>query len=160
TGSSAHTDRTGRVPIVKAGDPDLAASSQARPGEGPTSFEALVSAERTYPANVIPTNVVANAGRTFDRIARADGDVPKGGHGFIPYGPTRRAYEPGIIAFSGATDVTASRVTAMLVAPTCVKGNCRLWVGVAGGGVWRTEDALSSNPTWRWLDAGLGTNSI
>ena len=36
-----------------------------------------------------------------------------------------------------------------------------MWVGTAGGGVWRTDDAMhTSDPKWRWIGRGLGTNSI
>src|SRR5262249_7994727 len=42
-----------------------------------------------------------------------------------------------------------------------LSGGCRLWVGTAGGGVWRTEDAMrTDDPGWRWIGQGLGTNSI
>src|SRR5262249_50988691 len=66
----------------------------------------------------------------------------------------------GGLSFCGATTATASRVTAMVVAPTCTAGNCRLWVGVSGGGVWRTDDALAADPTWTYLTAGIAQNSV
>src|SRR5207302_1661853 len=37
---------------------------------------------------------------------------------------------------------------------------CRLWVGTAGGGVWRTDDALAATPTWTWLTGVLALNSV
>src|SRR6185437_9260443 len=36
---------------------------------------------------------------------------------------------------------------------------CRLWVGAAGGGVWRTADALASKPAWSSSSTGLASNS-
>ena len=42
--------------------------------------------------------------------------------------------------------VTAGRVTAMAIAPSCTKQSCRLYVAAAGGGIWRTTKALSGNP--------------
>ena len=39
-------------------------------------------------------------------------------------------------------------------------GNCRLWVAAAGGGVWRTDDALSNRPTGRSSRARSATNAI
>ena len=44
--------------------------------------------------------------------------------------------------------------TALVIAPTCGSGNCRIWVGVSGGGVWRTDDALAPNPSWTWPNGG------
>src|SRR5438067_956220 len=31
---------------------------------------------------------------------------------------------------------------------------------VSGGGVWRTDDALASNPSWTWLTEDIGQNSV
>src|SRR5207247_1195907 len=77
-----------------------------------------------------------------------------------PYAPLSVALQPGVLAFSGATNATASRVTALVIAPTCSPGTCRLWVGVSGGGVWRTDDALAADPAWTWLNGDLAQNSV
>ena len=113
---------------------------------------------RTYPANVIPPAMVENAKNTFKNIA-AQGD-PNGNNHWQAYGPIQHSIQPGVLAFSGATNTTASRDTALVVAPTCVPGNCRLWVGTSGGGVWRTNDALASDPTWTWLTPDIAQNSV
>ena len=56
----------------------------------------------------------------------------------------------------------SGRVSALAISPTCaLNGPCRLWVGTAGGGVWRSDDAMHPEDAgWRWIGAGLGTNSI
>ena len=56
----------------------------------------------------------------------------------------------------------SGRVAALAISPTCqLQSSCRLWVGTAGGGVWRTDDAMNpTDPGWRWIGQGLGTNSI
>ena len=143
-----------------AGDPDaLLKSAHTRPSEGPVGgYEAYKSAVRTYPANVIPPSMVQNAKNTFLKIAK-QGD-PKNNNFWLSYGPLQNSIQPGVLAFSGATNATASRVTALVIAPTCVAGNCRLWVGVSGGGVWRTDDALAASPTWTWLTGVLALNSV
>jgi hypothetical protein len=141
------------------GDPDAAATSADTPGEGPVGgYEAYLSAAKTYPANVIPPAFVQNAKNTFEKIAK-QGD-PQGNNHWNSYGPLQNSIQPGVLSFSGATTPTASRDTALVVAPTCVPGNCRLWVGTAGGGVWRTNDALAADPAWTWLDGGLALNSV
>ncbi len=63
---------------------------------------------------------------------------------------------------SGLADSVSGRVSTLAISPLCERqGRCRLWVGTAGGGVWRTEDALNTvDPKWRWIGRGLGTNSI
>jgi hypothetical protein len=142
------------------GDSDaVLRSARTIPSEGPIGgYEAYKSAARTYPANVIPPSMVENAKKTFFKILK-QGD-PKNNNFWMPYGPVQNAIEPGVLAFTGKTDTTASRVTALVIARTCVPGNCRLWVGAAGGGVWRTDNALAADPTWTWLTGSLDLNSV
>lgn len=56
----------------------------------------------------------------------------------------------------------SGRVAALAISPRCaIDGPCRLWVGTAGGGVWRTDDAMHPEDVgWRWIGQGLGTNNI
>jgi hypothetical protein len=68
---------------------------------------------------------------------------------------------PDILTFSGAEYFTSGRVTALAIDPSCSKSRCRVWVGAAGGGVWRTENALSgSGASWTFLSDSFGTNAI
>src|SRR5438477_3314955 len=147
-----------------AGDPDVVLRrARTTPGEGPVGgYEAYKSAARTYPANVIPPSMVQNAKKTFNKIATqtATQAAPTINNVWQSYGPLQNSIEPGVLAFSGATDATASRDTALVIAPTCVPGDCRLWVATAGGGVWRTNDALAGSPSWTWLTGVLDLNSV
>jgi hypothetical protein len=71
--------------------------------------------------------------------------------------------ETSLVDPSGAsTESVSGRVAALAISPTCESnGPCRLWVGAAGGGVWRTDDALDPmDVRWRWIGQGLGTNNI
>jgi Arc-like DNA binding domain len=145
---------------LSGGDPD--ATSATKPGLGVDAAEAYLSAERTYPANVIPTSVVQNAEATFNKISGQNdprGLAGKFGH-WDQYGPRENAIQPGVLSFSGATTPTASRITALVISPKCTPGQCRLWAGVAGGGVWRTNNALAPNPKWQWLTPELAQNSV
>jgi hypothetical protein len=136
--------------------------------EGPTSFEQWRAQSRTYPAKTVPANVVARARATFNRIAARDARrlaharrLQIDGHKWKLYGPTENATEPGVLAFSGATNNTASRVTAMVADPDCNAHHCRLWTGVSGGGVWRTDNATATNPKWKQISPKeLDQNSV
>ena len=135
------------------------------PGLGPNTFDAYQAAELAYPANVIPPAIAQRAGATFNAIAAHDakaGDPKGAGRSWQIFGPRQDALQPGVLAFSGATNSTASRVTALVVDPNCGKSaGCRVWVGVAGGGIWRTENALSQNPEWKQMNPdGLDQNSV
>src|SRR5438093_1915194 len=156
-----------RLVISKiAGERDAeSTSARTTPGEGPIGgYEAYKSATRTYPANVIPPSMVQNAKKTFNKIAtqtaaNSTSSTISNNH-WQSYGPIQNSIQPGVLSFSGATTATASRDTALVIAPTCVPGNCKLWVGSAGGGVWRTDDALAATPTWTWLTGVLALNSV
>jgi hypothetical protein len=67
---------------------------------------------------------------------------------------------PDILTFTGTEYVTSGRITALGIAATCTVSNCRLYVGAAGGGVWRTDNALSNTPTWTFVSGSFGTNAI
>src|SRR5258708_3086733 len=110
-----------REPFVSkfaGGDPDQKVNAATTPGESPIGgFDAYRPAGRTYPGDEIPPQAVQNAKATFQQIALADakGDPGAKGHKLNFYGPLQTAIQPGVTAFSGATNTTASRVTAMAV---------------------------------------------
>ena len=35
-----------------------------------------------------------------------------------------------------------------------------MWITPAGGGVWRTNNALARHPDWKYLSGSFGINSI
>jgi hypothetical protein len=153
-GSSAGQDRAARA-LKGAAEADSAA---AMPGLGPAAAEAYQSAERTYPANTIPQSVVKNAAATFSKIASENGGGDSSA--WQQFGPKVNASQPGVLAFSGATNTTASRVTAMVIDPNCSQEECRIWAGVSGGGVWETTDAQAPNPGWHRVTHDLAQNSV
>ena len=119
--------------VGKLGAAEATESAAETPGLGPTSYEAYLQAERTYPANNIPVRIQRRAKVTFSKIARADlkrMNQVKQGHGFLwahsngqwkLYGPKTYGVQPGVTSFSGATNVTASRVTALVADPDCTR---------------------------------------
>jgi hypothetical protein len=145
-------------------------SKEGTAGEGPLGgYEAYRAASRTYPATSVPPSIVAHAKATFAKIARRDARLASSGRRFMAaghkwhlYGPKQNATEPGVIAFSGATNNTASRVTALVVSPDCgSREGCRVWAGVSGGGVWMTENATTPNPEWKQVSPkDLDQNSV
>ena len=161
---SGSTQAGNAAVLAKAGEGGDADSAGDTPGLGPVSFDAYQAAERTYPANVIPPAITQRAEDTFNAIAAADakkGDPKGASHTWHLYGPVRNATEPGVISFSGATNNTASRVTALVADPNCTAKQCRLWTGVSGGGVWRTDNALAPKPDWKQVSPEqLDQNSV
>jgi len=149
-----------------------AASKEASAGEGPAGgYEAYVSASRTYPANVISPAIVKRAQTTFSRLAKRDARFAKTARGrhfldnnggkWEQYGPRTFGLEPGVISFSGATNVTASRTVAIVADPDCTASKCRVWAGTSGGGVWMTDNILAPDPTWQQMSPEqLDQNSV
>jgi hypothetical protein len=62
-------------------------------------------------------------------------------------GPTSSIY-PAFLNRHGSQYITSGRITALAISPDCTTLQCTLWVGAAGGGVWRTDKALSGNGNW------------
>jgi hypothetical protein len=168
---TAKSSGTGTGPAFMpkaASDPDSSAAAKA--GLGPNSYEAYLQAERTYPANVIPARISRRAKLTFNRIAVATArhrvqlrsrGFAEDGHKWKHYGPDHNATQPGVTSFSGATNNTAARVTAIAVDPSCTANHCRVWVGASGGGVWRADNILAPNPDWKQVGPkDLAQNSV
>jgi hypothetical protein len=150
-------------------------NKEAKVGEGRAGgYEAYRAAARTYPANLISPAIVARAKVTFAKIAKRDARLrarlrAAHGRGFMSadephwslYGPRKYAVEPGVLAFSGATNVTASRTVALVADPDCSARRCRLWAGTSGGGVWRTNNVLAPDPHWTQIaPEELAQNSV
>jgi len=54
----------------------------------------------------------------------------------------------------------SGRLTAMAIDPKCKPQECALYIGAAGGGVWRTKNALAPNPQWKFSSDGIPSNAI
>ncbi len=59
-----------------------------------------------------------------------------------------------------APTIFSGRTTAIAVAPTCTPSSCTVFIGAAGGGVWRTSNALASSPSWSPASNGIESNAI
>ena len=121
----------------------------------PIGFYDLLAYMQAYPAPVGSPEVAQLVGRKYSAFA----GVQRGGSQAAEW----RNLGPATVGDSGnATGNISGRVSALAISPRCTTGgSCRLWVGTAGGGVWRTDDAMNtSDPKWRWIGHGLGTNSI
>lgn len=154
----------------------LASVAQAQqPGQGlgsppaadpefePLGYYGLLAYERAYPASPAHPLVRQAANRrywVFRNIAYEDG-VSTGDRAWQSLGPEVSNNRDAGSPFNVTPNVSG-RVAALAISPTCtLTGPCRLWVGAAGGGVWRTDDAMHpTDPKWQWVSRGLGTNSI
>jgi hypothetical protein len=157
---------TGELPAAFA---QHVAALRAAPGsgelEGPGSWQQQDDFIRAYPGNDVAYTSIAAARSGWAKLKNKPFPKGKGQKGtWVSVGPssalndisplrTRTGY------LSGKGEV-AGRTPAIAIAPTCVNGNCRLWIGTAGGGVWRTDDALANDVQWRFLSASFELNAI
>lgn len=133
-------------------------------GRDPDNNPAVEQAiNRAYPLTEIPISFTQAAAATFAKLKSNRGNRTPLTWQLL--GPNY-AIQPSVLTFTslsgvnGANYVASGRVTAMAIAPTCTPNQCRLWVGAAGGGVWRTDHALAGSPTWVALTNGITSNAI
>jgi hypothetical protein len=144
---------------AQAPPPAAAVTPQEKPERfSPLGFYDLRAYEQAYPAAVGDPRVALAAATkywVFRGIAYR-GLAPSGQAAWASLGPLT-----SIQTDNGPPNVSG-RVSALAISPTCeLDGPCRLWVGTAGGGVWRTDRAMDADDVqWRWIGQGLGTNNI
>jgi hypothetical protein len=67
---------------------------------------------------------------------------------------------PGPATYTGRSTLVSGRVTALATGDSCSADECTLYVGAAGGGIWKTTDALDNTPFWQPKSFGLASNAI
>jgi hypothetical protein len=128
---------------------------------GPTAAAEERYAIRAYPAAYVPFALTRNAQRVWTNVmARAPGRGVNALGGWALAGPSTANF-PDVLTFSGAAYTTSGRITALAVDPSCSNRRCRVWAAAAGGGVWRTDNALSgSGASWTFISGSFATNAI
>ena len=162
----AHLGGAALASLAKGGDPDGGSERTivgASRGDGGGLLGAAeeLAARKAFPAQQIDAAQTFGAQQAFNTIKiRGNRGSRKGAFLWNAMGPTE-AFVPGVLGFTGRDQVTGGRTTALLVDRTCNQGRCRVWIGTAGGGVWRTEHGLhTNNPGWQFSSAGLGSNAL
>ena len=161
--------RVALTPKAMSGDPDAGLSLKETPFElknGAVRAEEEKYRHKAYPAKEIPWQATVAAGNAFMKVqkefeaslARApvDGANPPVTGQWQAYGQPSANF-PGVLTFFGADYTTSGRTTAMAISPVCTQQKCQLCIGAAGGGVWRTNNALAAPPgqSWQFISGGL-----
>ena len=152
---------------AKTGDPDAGAaksgSAQATAAieRGPA---AQVLAEeqyqqRAYPAEEVTPAATAAAQQAWAKLQTRGSKGKNNAGQWTLIGPSH-ADMPGLLVFSGADYTTSGRITSMALDPDCSNATCRVWIGAAGGGVWRTSNGLSGSPKWEYVSGDMPSNAI
>jgi hypothetical protein len=132
------------------------------PDKGPLAYAEEDYANRAYPGTEVPMQATVAAKQQFAKIdsESSHGQRGEGIHAnWVSLGPTVALY-PAVLNRTGTPYVASGRISALAIEPRCDKEHCRLYVGAAGGGIWRTDQALSNTPKWKFLSGSFATNAI
>jgi hypothetical protein len=143
---------------------------QAMPGnagmssEGPAGAAEDAFLARAYPADVIGVAQMDTARAAFLQARGRRFPAGKGRPGtWVSVGPAQALYPftPFRSSFSYVPSAynAGGRTTALAISDTCVPGACTLYATPAGGGLWRTRNALDGQPAWEYLAGPLGINA-
>lgn len=147
--------------VVAAGAVGFAIQEQPKPDRySPLGYYDLEDHIRSFPGT--PGSIEVRRAFTarfwaFQGMAYRNGADPLGAV-WTSLGPETTLQS----ATASPAQSVSGRVAALAISPHCtLRGACRLWVATAGGGVWRTDDAMNTeDPKWQWISRGMRTNSI
>ena len=119
--------------------------------------EAQAYADRAYPASEVTPLEVQGAIKANDELQKKG---PKPFSKWDSIGPdTLNVDKFGTQSFIKPTQ-WSGRETAVTMGHCPNNGDCTLFIGAAGGGVWRTNNALTKQPNWQQVSADIPTNAI
>jgi hypothetical protein len=160
-----HVDRDRQSPhALQKGDPDAQdrVAGNTVNLAGPDSYAAEQLANLAYPSDAVTAQVLDNERSFYTGRIKARAKISKASSWQLA-GP-QTATEPAVLNFfdlQASSLQESGRITALAVDPAaCDLTSCRVWIAAAGGGVWRTDNALAANPSWTFLSGGFGTNAI
>ncbi|HET9977100.1 MAG TPA: sialidase family protein [Burkholderiaceae bacterium] len=133
--------------------------------EGPGSAGDGGFLQRAYPDDDIPLARIQAARAAAKAVGGRTFPSGKGRPGtFVSVGPADALYPLSPFRSSASyvpnEYLAGGRTVALAIDPSCSPGRCRMWIAPAGGGVWRTANALSGQPNWQYLSGPFGINSI
>jgi hypothetical protein len=137
-----------------------------RDGEGPAGSAAEWKfMKQAYPAKNISLAKIegARAAHAAHLASEFAANAVSAAATWVSLGPSSALYPFSIFRNSESyvpnAYLAGGRTTGLAIDPSCAPGNCRLWATPAGGGVWRTNDALQAQPVWTYLASSFGINA-
>lgn len=142
-----------------ADDDSQRATGDPTPPDGGDAASLQAEANSAYPSNVVKYDQVQGAIKAFQSQSLRPSGRDNDRQSWKLVGPSN-GNVPGPVTYTGLPTTNSGRVTALAVSNHCDKGSCTVWLGAAGGGVWKTDDALATVPTWHNVSKGLASNAI
>lgn len=169
TGSSVSQAKLGDGEMPTALGAHLAKLSKAAPGrelpEGPGVADSIAFANKAYPASDISLASIQAERAAWAAVKGRAFPTGKGRPGtWVSVGPSDALYPAtplrNVFGYVPTDYLAGGRTTVLAIGSTCKPGDCRLYAGVAGGGVWRTKNALSGQPNWEFLSGSFGIQAV
>jgi len=123
--------------------------------ESPASYADQLAELNAFPEATISPQQIAGAQAAGRK--NKDHGQGRGKHknaAWESLGPTNSVY-PSSLNRHGSEYVTSGRITALAISPDCNRHDCTVWVGAAGGGVWRSDKPFSGNQHWENVSDGF-----
>ena len=152
----AGSARNGGSLVTKGGDQQNRAFERhqellgSNSKEGPASYADQVAELNGFPGS---SEIAAAQAAYANNKAHGYGRGKHSTSSWYSLGPNNAVY-PASLNRHGSAYSDSGRITALAIAPTCDKSRCTVWVAAAGGGVWKTDKALSGNPNWQNVSDG------
>jgi hypothetical protein len=133
------------------------------PGGGEPSVDGAAQEaydNRAYPAVSIGAREQAAASFAADSVTRMPAGKATPWQEVGPSGVPASALVASESTGGSTATVFSGRTTAIAVSPACTASDCKVFIGAAGGGVWRADNALASLPNWHSSNSGIDSNAI
>lgn len=120
--------------------------------------EALGPNQMTYEDNAFPRSAISSAqvNRSFTAFTAADARSGKTGTGTWQAVPNDQGTVPGAVTYTGNASHVSGRTTAIAVA----QNGQTVYLGTAGGGVWKTDDITAPHPDWHPIGDDIPSTAI
>jgi hypothetical protein len=138
--------------LTKSGEPE---STRIHNGRNQEAYD-----NRAYPKKWIAADQQLAAANAANAIANLAPAITTAWQALGPNGVPADAFVAGESTGATAGTIYSGRATAIAVSPTCKQSGCTVFIGAAGGGVWKTTNALAATPTWTPSNSGIPSNAI
>src|SRR5882724_2006591 len=145
------TKQGGLGGLTRSGEPE---SSRIHNGRAQEHYD-----NRAYPRKWIDSAQQVAAANAANAIAALSPALATTWTEVGPSGVPASALVAGESTGATTGTIYSGRATAIAVSPTCKQSGCTIFIGAAGGGVWKTANALAATPTWTPSN-GTGTGAI
>lgn len=162
--SEHHQGRVTSPHFMRVGEGRFATSLNAvRTGE-PAGVDGLnqeIYSNQAYPALSIAPAQRQAASAAAAKIKGKPAKKKAGGWTLVgPEGVPASATVASESTAGTSGTVFSGRITALAVSPACTSKTCPLLLGAAGGGVWRTDNAMGKKVKWTPSNGSIPSNAI